>query len=241
MKGLDWYDYGARMYESDGIRWGQMDPLADSTPDVTPYGYCGNNPIKSLDPNGKKVVIWYKNSKNQDQAFVFTGFHGRKRISYPKNSFINSFIKAYVYNTGNGGGEKCIAAVNNPKVTINVMDAREENDGKTEYYNNGQKEYIVFWNPNGGLMLTNGARQSPATQLEHEMDHAIDDITNHSIHRKNHETKDDNYDNKEEKRVIEGSERKTATHNGEGVRNDHCGTTYETINSTSTISKTEEK
>ena len=64
MNGLDWYDYGARMYESDGIRWGQMDPLADSTPDVTPYGYCGNNPIRRIDHKGMLYGDYYDSKGN---------------------------------------------------------------------------------------------------------------------------------------------------------------------------------
>lgn len=64
MNGLDWYDYGARMYESDGIRWGQMDPLAASTPDVTPYGYCGNNPVRRIDYKGMFYGDYYDSKGN---------------------------------------------------------------------------------------------------------------------------------------------------------------------------------
>ena len=49
--GLDWYDYGARWY--NGISWMTPDPHAESYYDVTPYGYCHNNPMNKIDPNGK--------------------------------------------------------------------------------------------------------------------------------------------------------------------------------------------
>lgn len=49
--GLDWYDYGARWY--NGYSWMTPDPHAESYYDVTPYGYCHNNPMNKIDPNGK--------------------------------------------------------------------------------------------------------------------------------------------------------------------------------------------
>ena len=62
MNGLDWYDYGARMYESDGLRWGQIDPRAENTPEVSPYVYCNNNPIRRLDYRGMFYGDYYDNN-----------------------------------------------------------------------------------------------------------------------------------------------------------------------------------
>ena len=67
--GLDAYDFGARMYFADQLQWGQMDPLCEKYYDVSPYGYCHNNPIimfdqdgkqpvKYIDSNGKKHISW---------------------------------------------------------------------------------------------------------------------------------------------------------------------------------------
>ena len=51
--GLDAYDFGARMYFADRLQWGQMDPLCEKYYDVSPYGYCHNNPIIMFDIDGK--------------------------------------------------------------------------------------------------------------------------------------------------------------------------------------------
>lgn len=51
MYGLDSYDYGAR-WMADG-RFTTPDPHAIDYVDVSPYAYCGNNPITAVDFNGK--------------------------------------------------------------------------------------------------------------------------------------------------------------------------------------------
>ena len=52
--GLDWYYYGARWY--NGYSWMNPDPHAESYYDVTPYGYCHNNPVNKIDPTGMDGV-----------------------------------------------------------------------------------------------------------------------------------------------------------------------------------------
>ena len=50
--GLDWYDYGARMYDAVLGRWHAVDPMSEKYYGVSPYLYCANNPILLVDPNG---------------------------------------------------------------------------------------------------------------------------------------------------------------------------------------------
>ena len=50
MHGLDWYDYGAR--HMDGMRFTTIDPLAEKSPEISPYHYCHNNPLNRIDPDG---------------------------------------------------------------------------------------------------------------------------------------------------------------------------------------------
>ena len=56
-KGLNWYDYGARMYDVAVGRWHAVDPLAEKFYVVSPYVYCLNDPVKHVDPDGKIPFI----------------------------------------------------------------------------------------------------------------------------------------------------------------------------------------
>ena len=53
--------FGARYYDSDLMTgWLSVDPMADKYPGLSPYGYCGWNPIGLIDTNGMEYGGWDK-------------------------------------------------------------------------------------------------------------------------------------------------------------------------------------
>ncbi len=229
--GLNWYDFGARWYDVAGVpMWTSVDPLAEKYYHISPYAYCAGDPVNKFDPDGRKVVIWY-GIKGHEKCFTFTGFHGKKSIRVPNNPFVKAVIQAYVYDCRNGGGKAFRNAVHR-KEKIYVDDARIYTEGVNRFTVEGHQP-TVHWNPDNGIKTTEGGAQSPATIIEHEMDHANDNVDNSKIHSERRDSVDSQFDNKEERRVITGSEAETAQSNGESIRKDHKGTLYRTVSPTS--------
>ena len=60
--GIDWYDYGARHMTPDAGRFTTIDPLAEKYYDISPYAYCGNNPINNIDIKGDSIFVMIQKS-----------------------------------------------------------------------------------------------------------------------------------------------------------------------------------
>ncbi|MFW5872942.1 MAG: RHS repeat-associated core domain-containing protein, partial [bacterium] len=73
-EGIDWYDYGARMYDAALGRFMVQDAYSEKYLNLTPYQYAANNPINIIDINGDStyLVIYgagYLNYQYQGQEY----------------------------------------------------------------------------------------------------------------------------------------------------------------------------
>lgn len=67
MHGLDEYDSDARWYYPALMRTTTVDPLAEKYYDVSPYAWCGNNPVRFVDPTGMDYTYNYDDGEYQDE------------------------------------------------------------------------------------------------------------------------------------------------------------------------------
>ncbi|WP_028787691.1 RHS repeat-associated core domain-containing protein [Terrimonas ferruginea] len=96
--GLEWTDYGARMYDNQVGRWHLIDPLAEKYILLTPYNYVANNPVKFIDMNGNEIGNPNDPATKRIQQAMQTTDAGRKHWANMEKSdrkFYFGFAKEY--------------------------------------------------------------------------------------------------------------------------------------------------
>lgn len=82
--GLDWYDYGARMYDAQIGRWHKTDNKAELYFATSPFVYALNQPTNAVDPDGN-VVIFVNGYQNGETGHAYWTARNYVRISIPYN------------------------------------------------------------------------------------------------------------------------------------------------------------
>ena len=213
MHGLNTYDYGARQYNPAFPSWDRIDPLAEEYYSVSPYAYCNNNPIRFIDPDGRKLLF----ASGTTEAF--------------KQKFRAAIMYLHEHNA-----DGIIAQIDKSSTIIYIT----ERVGEPSAFSETKK--TIYWDPNMGVLTSSDKKMSPTAVLNHEADHTLQYLKNPDKYAQDFKTFDPDYDNKEEMRVITGSEQKTALaldeiSAGEVTRTDHYGIPYITKSPTTTEAK----
>ena len=105
--GIDWYDYGARHMTPDAGRFTTIDPMAEKYYSISPYPYCGNNPMRYIDMNGEEPGDFFRTKDEAAKDFGLYYNDNSVRI----NREFASFIFEIKDDEGNLGYSYSIASI----------------------------------------------------------------------------------------------------------------------------------
>jgi len=126
-------DFGARIYDSRLGRWLSLDPEMKNYPNMSPYNYCANNPIKFVDFGGKDygVYINHDDKTITIKATLYTTESGLKDAQSSAMAW-NNQSGTYQYKVGEGTA----AMYYDVKFEISVVQEPKFEDTQNQWINN---------------------------------------------------------------------------------------------------------
>ena len=136
-----YYYFGARYYNPDLSLWLSVDPMADKYPSLSPYNYCAWNPMKLVDPDGRKIFAANAETQKYIAQYITDFFGASSMFRFRKNgemkinrSEYKSFLKSATADqrTLLSGLKKAIKTQEKATITIQKNNNKFEWHGQTD-------------------------------------------------------------------------------------------------------------
>lgn len=178
--GLEWLDYGARMYDAQIGRFFTQDRFSEKYYGLSPYQYGANNPINNIDVNGDS--IWVPILMNAETALSKYHYYGQVdgrwglvgtdgKLYSGNDAFAGQIVSALnELRTGGEFGSQFIGnlATGSDNIKIHSYTADNVTDGGILYVNPGADQFAP---------TERGSQRLPfSIILGHEMAHGLANV-----------------------------------------------------------------
>ncbi len=150
--GLNWYDHGARHNDAAIGRWHSIDKNAEKYYGISPYAYCGGDPVNFGDYDGESIYMVTKSGKilmllpTNDEFDDLIGWDGNDNLQYIQTRDQSTITSLYKSKTNGKNNKDNYALSDSPesKYLFEFFADVTDNEWSLEVFNNnGKTQYLL--------------------------------------------------------------------------------------------------